>query len=250
MEMIKKDNKILYRLEHTSERVPEKTVAYRDLDLTYLVGYLSYLGKSVCYTAEGTITEETNLKVKSFNLRNITQIDSPSWINTNRESLVKLKFAISCAEAVLPIYEDNYSNKAPRISLQTAIKYYKLLCKYKEVIVSDNFKVEIDNITKPVFVVANSIARSAGFNIHPDDKIIAQAARSCAYTLYAVYEIIAKQINKYGNDAAVGTVNAACDANCNLDFISKAKNAVESVGNYSIKKIVNEQKLLEEMAKG
>jgi len=110
------------------EGVTEDVIhAYRNENLAYFLNPIhANFRNPILWEAEGDVVVEDWGKVGCFALRTIKRLDAPWWVGGSKEKIVRVAFAVLCAEAVLGIYEKYYPGcDAPRKAIKAAREYIK-----------------------------------------------------------------------------------------------------------------------------
>jgi hypothetical protein len=183
--------------------------AYRGLEQGLLLnpnhgGY----EKPRLFAAEGKVVAEDYGKVGCHRLKLTEELPVPKWFtNEKKVRLVRVAFAILCAESVIAIYEKHYPNDdRPRQAIEAARKYLK----------------------KPTNAyAANADAAAAAAYAAYAAYAAANAAANAAYAAYAAAYAAA---NAYAAAAyAAYAADAADAANASIDFAELAREAVRMV---------------------
>ena len=99
--------------------------AYRNPNLAFLLNPIhANIRNPKLWEAEGEIQNSDWAKVGCFNLTTIKEIDKPVWVGGEKESLVRITFAVLCAEAVLHFFEDEFpEDNRVRAAIEAAKAY-------------------------------------------------------------------------------------------------------------------------------
>jgi hypothetical protein len=99
--------------------------AYSNVNLAFLLNPChANIGHPKLWEAEGNVVSQDWGKVGCFNLTTIRELPFPAWVGTEQEKLVRVAFAVLCAEAVLHFYEGKYpSDTRVRDAIEAAKNY-------------------------------------------------------------------------------------------------------------------------------
>jgi hypothetical protein len=100
--------------------------AYKDINLALLMNPIhANINHPKAWEADGDVVVDDGLKVGVFRLTTIKEIPLPEWYaNETHRKRVAVRFAILCAEAVLPLFESIYPNDdRPRKAIEAAKEY-------------------------------------------------------------------------------------------------------------------------------
>src|SRR3990172_9264926 len=101
--------------------------AYKNLNLGLLLNPAqANIQNPLIWECEGNVCIEDWGKVGVFSLTTIQKVEPPKWFLSNTEKRrVAVKFAILCAEAVLPIFENRFpEDLRPRKAIEAALAAY------------------------------------------------------------------------------------------------------------------------------
>ena len=101
--------------------------AYKNLNLGLLLNPAqANIQNPLIWECEGNVCIEDWGKVGVFSLTTIQKVEPPKWFLSNTEKKrVAVKFAVACAKAVLPIFEDRFPEDIrPRKAIATALTAY------------------------------------------------------------------------------------------------------------------------------
>ena len=96
--------------------------AYRDINLAFLLDtiHADFLSP-IAWEAKGRIVVEDWGKVGCFKLTILRKLPTPKWVGGKDDAVVRIRFAVLCAKAVLHIYEEAYPNDGrPRRAIEAA----------------------------------------------------------------------------------------------------------------------------------
>src|SRR3972149_3249413 len=102
--------------------------AYKNLNLGLLLNPAqANIQNPLIWECEGNVCIEDWGKVGVFSLTTIQKVEPPKWFLSNTEKKrVAVKFAVACAKAVLPIFEDKFpKDLRPRKAIEAAKKYLR-----------------------------------------------------------------------------------------------------------------------------
>ena len=167
--------------------------AYKDLNFGLLMNPRhANIDNPNIYECKGKVVVEDWDKVGVFELTPIKKLKTPAWYKDEEtRKRVYIRFAILCAEAVLPIWNEKYPEDArPRNAIEAAKKYLK------------TGKIDAASAAAADYAAANTAAYAA----------------NAAYAADAAYA------------AANAAANAAYRSNKEIDFIKLANEAIEIDG--------------------
>src|SRR3989304_5494645 len=101
--------------------------AYKNLNLGLLLNPAqANIQNPLIWECEGNVCIEDWGKVGVFSLTTIQKVEPPKWFLSNTEKKrVAVKFAVACAKAVFPIFEDKFPKDIrPRKAIATALTAY------------------------------------------------------------------------------------------------------------------------------
>ena len=106
--------------------------AYTNINLAYLLNpNHGNIDNPVLWECTGNVVVKDYGKVGCFSLTITKRLHTPEWVKSDKANLVKVAFAILCAEAVIKIYEDKYPNDdRPRKAIEAAKNYLKIPSTY------------------------------------------------------------------------------------------------------------------------
>ena len=101
--------------------------AYTNINLAYLLNpNHANIDNPVLWECTGNVAVKDYGKVGCFSLTITKRLHTPKWVKSDKSNLVKVAFAVLCAEAVIKIYEDKYPNdNRPRKAIDAAKAYLK-----------------------------------------------------------------------------------------------------------------------------
>ena len=99
--------------------------AYTNINLAYLLNpEHANINNPIPWECKGTVAVRDYGKVGCFSLTITKRLDTPAWVKSNKANMVRVAFAILCAESVIKIYEDKYpSDHRPRKAVDAAREY-------------------------------------------------------------------------------------------------------------------------------
>src|SRR3990167_5335876 len=106
---------------------PQVIHAYKNLNLGLLLNPAqANIQNPLIWECEGNVCIEDWGKVGVFSLTTIQKVEPPKWFLSNTEKKrVAVKFAVACAKAVLPIFEDKFpKDLRPRKAIEAALAAY------------------------------------------------------------------------------------------------------------------------------
>lgn len=133
--------------------------AYKNVNLAYLLNSIhANIDKPLLWECNGNICTDDFGKVGCFRLKITKRLSQPVWVGNDNENLVRVAFAVLCAESVLYVW-NKYNKKDKRI--EQAI---------------DAAKEYLNNPTKDTTYAAARAARAA--TIYAADYAATYAARA------------------------------------------------------------------------
>jgi hypothetical protein len=102
--------------------------AYTNKNLAFLLNPTgANINDPLVWECEGEIAVKDYGKVGCFSLTITKKLKPPKWTKDDKSThLVRVAFAILCAESVIKVYEDKYPNDdRPRKAIEAAKKYIK-----------------------------------------------------------------------------------------------------------------------------
>ena len=101
--------------------------AYRNINLAFLLNPShADINDPLLWECNGDVVVSDYGKVGCFSLTITKKLDTPKWAKSKKANLVKVAFAILCAESVLKVYEDKYpTDDRPRKAIEAAKEYLK-----------------------------------------------------------------------------------------------------------------------------
>jgi hypothetical protein len=193
---------------------------YKNKNLAYLLNPIhADFSNPVVWKAEAKIEAEDWEKSGGFKVTTIKKLSKPWWVNGEKEKLVRVAFAVLCAEAVLQNFEKVCpGDKQPRQAIEAAREY-------------------LTNPTDSAADSAASAARAAYSAADSASRAAYGAAYSAGRAAYSAADSAASAADSAAESAVDSAASAAysaaraADSDEKLDFGKLADRAVRLIRN-------------------